>query len=660
MEGARWVTVVKSKQGARRGDLTSAEAAGKRGQARAPTLAGNAGADKKKKKNKPMPTQDLGLGGFMERAFANAQKKKNVAQVKTKASIQPAKAKLPKAKPSQKEAKSGKGVALQANPNRLDGSTSMMVRKGKVRASGPKKKRPSTLKKCVFWERRIRFHLAHPEMSPVPLQKHPAMLGYDDETVEEEEEEEEDDDNDVVRQVLNEIVLEILSGDVTDVVDGDECGMSGRDDAVMENGVDVDTTDDETWVHVRENETSDENEQKEQLHSEPFQWDARVISPVFFGRSVTAKHETGEKTTAPEMKIKRLWRSAHSDKQVPSEGAVREYVTQALSTEMDNLVKPMLSRLMELQERVRLKDKVKAQFNRRLVFGFREVKRGVKSRRCKCIIVAPNIEQGSDSFRGGIDDTVKELLDSCRPTQDELDQGKEGVAVVFALNKSKLGAALNKKIPVSCVGIYSADGAHEEFKKVRKLAARLSELWSDTVGSEAYEKKYALCSSCHAFCEYVRYDCIECRKTRCRRCSTSEVARKVPCAGAQRHSLSSLVPRDDDKKKKKRNKKERLDKETTSGIHVDSEPPKPCSIVRISRSVPLLEAEEARERSRIKVEQAAKEAAAAKLQKQQQQQQQKKSKTGPKNQQVGIKSAPLSAQAAEWVPQFTGPPPYLI
>jgi ribosomal protein L7Ae-like RNA K-turn-binding protein len=246
---------------------------------------------------------------------------------------------------------------------------------------------------------------------------------------------------------------------------------------------------------------------------------------------------------------------------------VREYVAQALSSELDAAVFAMLSRLMELQERLRLKDAAKSKMRRRLVFGLREVLRGVRTRRCKCVVIAPNIELGAAGLvNTGLDATVRELLLRCAPTPEEREQGQDGVPVVFALSARKLGHALGKSIKMSAVGLYSADGAFHEYKEVLRSTARLRALWERAVAQEQLAAPpqralLALCAECHYYCGTVRHDCEACGVTRCTRCATSALARGLSC------------PKNPDK--------------TCA----------PCAVLRIARSVPADDELRARQRS---------------------------------------------------------------
>lgn len=119
---------------------------------------------------------------------------------------------------------------------------------------------------------------------------------------------------------------------------------------------------------------------------------------------------------------------------------------------IDDLVATLLGKLFEFQERVRINEPLKAKMRRRLVFGLREVRRGIRANNVKCLVVAPNVDDG-DALNAQIDDLLSAANEASVP-------------VVFALGKRKLGRALRKKVGVSAVGIYSGDGAHQEFRSV--------------------------------------------------------------------------------------------------------------------------------------------------------------------------------------------------
>jgi len=125
-----------------------------------------------------------------------------------------------------------------------------------------------------------------------------------------------------------------------------------------------------------------------------------------------------------------------------------------LDGELDSLTTALLRKLYDFQERVRVKEPTKFKLRRRLVFGLREVKRGTACNNIKLIFLAPNIEASQ-----GIDSSISAIIDAAK---------ENDIPVIFTLTKRRLGAAFSKVVNVSAVGVYSADGAYEEFKSVIK------------------------------------------------------------------------------------------------------------------------------------------------------------------------------------------------
>ena len=117
------------------------------------------------------------------------------------------------------------------------------------------------------------------------------------------------------------------------------------------------------------------------------------------------------------------------------------------------MLSEMLGELMRLQERS--KDDKNARARRRVVMGLREVARGIRARKMKMVVMANNLDE-----YGAIDSKLQEILDLARVGE---------LPVLYELNKRKLGKALGKSIKVSVVGIQNADGAHEQFKKLKKM-----------------------------------------------------------------------------------------------------------------------------------------------------------------------------------------------
>lgn len=121
--------------------------------------------------------------------------------------------------------------------------------------------------------------------------------------------------------------------------------------------------------------------------------------------------------------------------------------------EFKNITKDMLQELMKFQQRA--KDDNNARSRRRLVFGLREVARGIRAQKIKMIIMAHNL----DGY-----DAINEKLSEIITLSKEND-----IPVLFELNKRQLGRAINKTIKVSVVGVQNADGAYEQFKKLKKV-----------------------------------------------------------------------------------------------------------------------------------------------------------------------------------------------
>ncbi|XP_045145351.1 selenocysteine insertion sequence-binding protein 2 isoform X2 [Echinops telfairi] len=136
----------------------------------------------------------------------------------------------------------------------------------------------------------------------------------------------------------------------------------------------------------------------------------------------------------------------------------RDYCSQMLSKEVDACVMDLLKELVRFQDRMYQKDPVKAKTKRRLVLGLREVLKHLKLKKLKCVIISPNCEKIQS--KGGLDDTLHTIINyAC----------EQNIPFVFALNRKALGRSLNKAVPVSVVGIFSYDGAQDQFHKMVEL-----------------------------------------------------------------------------------------------------------------------------------------------------------------------------------------------
>ncbi len=138
---------------------------------------------------------------------------------------------------------------------------------------------------------------------------------------------------------------------------------------------------------------------------------------------------------------------------IPNAGAPRSYASKIADESGVIMLSEMLGELMRLQERS--KDDKNARARRRIVMGLREVARGIRARKDNMVVMANNLDE-----YGAIDSKLQEILDLARA---------EELPVLYELNKRKLGKALGKSIKVSVVGIQNADGAQEQFKKLKKM-----------------------------------------------------------------------------------------------------------------------------------------------------------------------------------------------
>jgi selenocysteine insertion sequence-binding protein 2 len=136
------------------------------------------------------------------------------------------------------------------------------------------------------------------------------------------------------------------------------------------------------------------------------------------------------------------------NKQILHNKTYREYCNQQLSQEIDNFVVNLLSDLVVFQDRLYLRDPLKAKIRKRLSFGFREVTKYAIINKVKMLIIAPDIEK--IETKGGLDDTLTQLLRVIRNNQ---------TPVVFALTRRNLGITCKKKGFVSCVGVLNYDGS---------------------------------------------------------------------------------------------------------------------------------------------------------------------------------------------------------
>lgn len=139
---------------------------------------------------------------------------------------------------------------------------------------------------------------------------------------------------------------------------------------------------------------------------------------------------------------------------IPNAGTPRKYASLVNDETVKPLLIEMLGELMRLQKRAVEEKNTKVK--RRLVMGLREVARGIRSHKVKLVVMANNLDQ-----YGAIDDKLQEIIDSAK---------EERVPIFYEFNKRGLGKAIGKSIKIAVVGVQSAEGAHQQFKRLLSIA----------------------------------------------------------------------------------------------------------------------------------------------------------------------------------------------
>ena len=176
--------------------------------------------------------------------------------------------------------------------------------------------------------------------------------------------------------------------------------------------------------------------------------------------------ETAQQAAERRLKIPRI-----------APAVMREYCKQVIAPGLNVAVTALLQKLKFFQDRLKAQDPVKAKMRKRFVLGLREVRRGVLSRKVKCVIMTPNIEQVGS--QGGLDGFVSDIMTECEKDREDGDENIEidRIPLVFALTRNKLGKALGKPMTLSVVGLYDVNGAFEEYKEMLSHAATGREAW---------------------------------------------------------------------------------------------------------------------------------------------------------------------------------------
>ncbi|KAJ8249365.1 hypothetical protein GJAV_G00233990 [Gymnothorax javanicus] len=155
----------------------------------------------------------------------------------------------------------------------------------------------------------------------------------------------------------------------------------------------------------------------------------------------------------------------------------REYCNQVLNKDIDESVTVLLQELMRFQERMYLKDPIKAKAKRRLVMGLREVTKHMRLRNVKCVIISPNCEK--IQAKGGLDEALYNVIAMAR---------EQEIPFVFALGRKALGRCVNKPVAVSVVGIFNYSGAEALFSQLVSLTEEARRAYRDMVSALEQEQ----------------------------------------------------------------------------------------------------------------------------------------------------------------------------
>ncbi|XP_059825879.1 selenocysteine insertion sequence-binding protein 2-like isoform X1 [Hypanus sabinus] len=176
----------------------------------------------------------------------------------------------------------------------------------------------------------------------------------------------------------------------------------------------------------------------------------------------------------------------------------REYCTQVLSKEVDNYVTDLLKELVRFQDRLYQKDPIKAKKKRRIVMGLREVLKHLKLKRLKCVIISPNCERIQS--KGGLDEALHTIIEVARAQE---------IPFVFALSRRALGRCVSKAVPVSVVGIFSYDGAENQFHQMVELTEEARKAYQEMLNALEQELKADGANSVEPSCNVSEENTIE-------------------------------------------------------------------------------------------------------------------------------------------------------
>ncbi|KAF4141649.1 Ribosomal protein L7Ae/L30e/S12e/Gadd45 family [Phytophthora infestans] len=125
--------------------------------------------------------------------------------------------------------------------------------------------------------------------------------------------------------------------------------------------------------------------------------------------------------------------------------------------ELQTLVGLFLKRLAALQERAYAQNKA-VKRSRRLVLGMHEVRRGLLCNKIVLLIIATDLD-GCEA----VEEKYRELVAIAK---------EHKVPIHAPVNRRKLGKMLHKSVRVSCVGVYSIEGANDLFQQILQNVAK--------------------------------------------------------------------------------------------------------------------------------------------------------------------------------------------
>uniref|UniRef100_A0A7S4FZA7 Ribosomal protein eL8/eL30/eS12/Gadd45 domain-containing protein n=1 Tax=Eutreptiella gymnastica TaxID=73025 RepID=A0A7S4FZA7_9EUGL len=146
-----------------------------------------------------------------------------------------------------------------------------------------------------------------------------------------------------------------------------------------------------------------------------------------------------------------------------------EYCCTVLTDEVDTLAATILELLNRFQKRI-VNDPKKFKLRKRYLVGLRQTVKTLAAKRCRMVLMAPNIEKICSE--GGLDTLVNKVINLCHVQE---------VPIVFCLQRRKMGKIVGVVHGVSVVSILSADGANSEFKKLCEIAFQVKKEYDDVV-----------------------------------------------------------------------------------------------------------------------------------------------------------------------------------